>query len=117
LPLPPPDEPVDPPDEPGDPLVAFVVRPFLDEPGAVSLPECRAFSRVMHASRWLPGTSLQIVIASSARFAGMRLPVVEPDVVPSDDAPFVPLLPDVLPVCAVAATAVPIATAIASAFS
>jgi hypothetical protein len=43
-PLIPDDEPVVPPDMPDefdgplDPLVEFVVRPLLDEPGAVSLP-------------------------------------------------------------------------------
>jgi hypothetical protein len=64
---------------------------------------------------------LQSVIASLVRLVGMRLPVgvpePDPDVMAPDDAPVVPLLPEVLPVCAVAATAVPSATATASALN
>lgn len=122
-----PPEPVVPPGVPEeldgrvDPLVEFVVRPLLEVPGAVSRADWRACSRARHASSWPLGASLHNVIASSVRLAGMRLPVVVPDVVAPEDMPLDPLLPDALPdvppVCAVAAIAVPSATATASAFN
>ena len=81
------------------------------------MPERFAFSLAMQASRSLVGTFWQIFVGSSARFAGTRSPVVEPEVAPPGVAPVLPLLGVVPPVCAVAAVAVPKAIASARVFS
>ena len=113
------------PDMPEEPVDPFVLPLPLDAPDVEPVPERRAFSRAMQASRSAVATFWQIAVGSSARLAGTRLLVVlEPDIEPPVVAPLVPLvplvpllLPDVPPVCAVAAAAVPSATANAKALS
>jgi hypothetical protein len=104
-------------DEPVDPLFEPLVLLPLECPAIGVAPERFAFSRAMHASRSLAGTFWQIIVGSSARFAGTRSPVV-PDVVPAGVAPVLPLVPPAVPaVCALAAAAVPSAIASAKVFS
>jgi hypothetical protein len=74
------------PDVPGDPLVLPV--PF-DIPVVEPVPDRRAFSRAMHASRSADGTFWQSIVGSSARLAGTRLVVV--------GAAFMPDVPVVAP--------------------
>ena len=105
-----------------DPVAPLVVPVPVDNPVVELLPERRAFSRAMHASRSAIGAFWQIIVGSPARLAGTRLPVVgllvvDPGVMPDmpDVAPLLP--PEVLPVCAVTAVAVPSAMANANALS